>query len=160
MTKAGLIILTLIIVLITGKNECDDSRLAKLGQIKKYHKKFVENHWINAENPGNGKTPYQNKGIKWELTDYLLEDASYWSIKDIVIGYKFPKKIIKKLNLNSLRLYASVSNAYVHFAKGYRGVNPEARYTSGNYSSPLIEGYQRGAWPMERSYNFGIDINF
>ena len=101
-----------------------------------------------------------DNGIKWELTDYLLEDASYWSIKDIVIGYKFPKKIIKKLNLNSLRLYASVSNAYVHFAKGYRGINPEARYTSGDYSSPLIEGYQRGAWPMERSYNFGIDINF
>lgn len=129
-------------------------------EIKKYHKKFVENHWINAENPGDGKTPYQNNGIKWELTDYLLEDASYWSIKDIVIGYKFPKKIIKKLNLNSLRLYASVSNAYVHFAKDYHGVNPEARHTSGDYSSPLIEGYQRGAWPMERSYNFGIDINF
>lgn len=129
-------------------------------EIKKYHKKFVENHWINAENPGDGKTPYQNNGIKWELTDYLLEDASYWSIKDVVIGYKFPKKVIKKLNLNSLRLYASVSNVYVHFAKDYRGVNPEARYTSGDYSSPLIEGYQRGAWPMERSYNFGIDINF
>lgn len=116
--------------------------------------------WINAENPGDGKTPYQNNGMKWELTDYLLEDASYWSIKDIVLGYKFPKKIIKKLNLNSLRFYASVSNAYVHFAKGYRGVNPEARTTSGDYASPLIEGYQRGAWPMERSYNFGIDINF
>lgn len=129
-------------------------------EIKKYHKRFVENHWINAENPGDGKTPYQNNGMKWELTDYLLEDASYWSIKDIVIGYKFPKKIIKKLNLNSLRFYASVSNAYVHFAKGYRGVNPEARTTSGDYASPLIEGYQRGAWPMERSYNFGIDINF
>ena len=41
MTKAGLIIL-----LITGKNECDDSRLAKLGQIKKYHKKRYASYII------------------------------------------------------------------------------------------------------------------
>lgn len=129
-------------------------------EIKKYHKDFIANHWINAENPGDGKTPYQNYGIKWELTDYLLEDASFWSIKDIVLGYKFPKNLAKKLRLNSLRLYASASNVYVHFAKGYRGINPEARYTSGNYTSPLIAGYQRGSWPMERTYNFGIDINF
>jgi hypothetical protein len=99
-------------------------------------------------------------GIDPELTDYLLEDASYWSIKDIVIGYKFPKTISKKLGLNSLRLYASAQNLYIHFASNYRGINPEARYTSGNYSNPLISGYQRGGFPMERSFNFGIDINF
>lgn len=127
----------------------------------KFNKEFKDtNYWITPNNPGDGKTPYQMVGIDPELTDYLLEDASYWSIKDIVIGYKFPKTISKKLGLNSLRLYASAQNLYIHFASNYRGINPEARYTSGNYSNPLISGYQRGGFPMERSFNFGIDINF
>lgn len=129
-------------------------------EMKKYNKNFNTNHWVTPEHPGDGKTPYQTYGIKWELTDYLIEDASFWSIKDIVLGYKLPKSVIKKLHINSLRIYASVQNAYVHFAKGYRGINPEARYTSGNYTSPLISGYQRGSWPMERTYNFGLNINF
>ena len=127
----------------------------------KFNKMFKDtNYWISPDHPGNGVSPYQLYGIDPELTDYLLEDASYWSVKDIVVGYKFPKTITKKIGLNGLRLYASIQNLYVHFASNYRGVNPEARYTSGNYANPLISGYQRGSFPMERSFNFGIDINF
>lgn len=129
----------------------------------KFNKKFNNsNNWISETYKGDGITPSTNPntGLKPALTDYALEDASFWSVKDIVIGYKFPKSISKKLGLNGLRLYASAQNLYVHFASNYRGINPEARYTSGDYSNPLISGYQRGAFPMERSFNFGIDINF
>lgn len=129
----------------------------------KFNKKFNNsNNWISEVYKGDGTTPSTNPntGLKPALTDYALEDASFWSVKDIVIGYKFPKNISKKIGVNGLRLYASVQNLYVHFASNYRGINPEARYTSGDYSNPLISGYQRGAFPMERSFNFGIDINF
>jgi TonB-dependent starch-binding outer membrane protein SusC len=32
--------------------------------------------------------------------------------------------------------------------------------TSSNYGSPLIDGYQRGAYPMQRTVMVGLDINF
>lgn len=129
-------------------------------ETKKYNKNYTRNHWINAENPGDGKTPYQNVGMKWELTDYMIEDGSYWAIRDIILGYKLPKKIVKKMRFNSLRFYASAQNLYIHLAKGYRGINPEARVTTSQYASPLIDGYQRGGFPMQRTFTFGFDINF
>jgi len=42
----------------------------------------------------------------------------------------------------------------------YRGVNPEARRTSGNYNNPLIDGYQRGVYPINRTFTAGIDLSF
>ncbi|MCD8166898.1 MAG: TonB-dependent receptor [Bacteroides sp.] len=129
-------------------------------ESKRYNWKYAKNRWITAENPGDGKTPYHGEGTDMEFTDYYIEDGSYWSLRDIVLGCKLPKKAVKKLNANNVRLYGSVQNAYVHFAKSYRGVNPESRMTSGNYTSPLIDGYQRGGFPMQRTFTFGIDINF
>lgn len=129
-------------------------------ETKKYNRKYTNNQWINAENPGDGRTPYQNVGIKWEMTDYMIEDGSFWAIRDIILGYKLPKKQIKKMKINGLRFYASAQNLYYHFAKNYRGINPEARFTTNQYASPLVEGYQRGGFPMQRTFTFGIDINF
>ena len=47
-------------------------------------------------------------------------------------------------------------------ASNYKGINPEARMTSGPYSSsfPLVDGYQRGSFPLNRTYTVGLDINF
>jgi len=47
-------------------------------------------------------------------------------------------------------------------APGYKGVNPEGRKNTGPYSSafPLVDGYQRGVFPLNRTYTLGVDINF
>ena len=42
----------------------------------------------------------------------------------------------------------------------YKGINPESRMTTGNYASPLIDGYQRGGFPLTSTFTFGIDLNF
>ena len=44
----------------------------------------------------------------------------------------------------------------------YKGVNPEARNNTGPYSSafPLVDGYQRGSFPLNRTFTLGVDINF
>jgi hypothetical protein len=42
----------------------------------------------------------------------------------------------------------------------YNGINVEARNNTGVYASPLINGYQRGAFPTNRTIIFGIDLKF
>jgi hypothetical protein len=111
--------------------------------------------------PGDGRTPTYNKAsFNWMLTDYVVEDASYFTLRDINLGYTIPEIKLKKLHFSSVRLFVSGQNLYYHKAKDYRGINPEARVTSGPYSSSLIGGYQRGAFPVVKSYLIGIDINF
>lgn len=133
---------------------------ANYNESRRYNVKFNENRWISAANPGDGKTPYYTNGENWLLTDYVLEDASYASIRNVILGYTIPQKFSKKLGLSGIRIYSSVDNLLYLMGSSYRGINPEARATSSQYSSPLIDGYQRGAFPIARTYTFGLDVNF
>ncbi|ANH82881.1 SusC/RagA family TonB-linked outer membrane protein [Niabella ginsenosidivorans] len=130
-------------------------------ETKKFNKLVnTDQRWVSAMYPGDGKTPYFTNGENWMLTDYVLESASYASLRNLIIGYKFQSKTLKHIGLNGLRIYASGDNLFYIMGKGYRGINPEARVTSGLYNSPLISGYQRGAFPIMRTYTFGIDLSF
>lgn len=133
---------------------------ANYNESRKYNKNFTENRWISAAYPGDGKTPYYTNGENWLLTDYVIEDASYAALRNIIIGYSLPNKIAKKMGVNGVRLYSSIDNVLYLMGKSYRGINPEARTTSSAYASPLVSGYQRGAFPIARTYTFGLDVNF
>jgi hypothetical protein len=90
----------------------------------------------------------------------VVEDASYFALREVNIGYKFSEAKISKLKLNMLRVYFSSQNLFYHTARGYRGINPESRVTSGPYASSLITGYQRGSFPIPQTFVVGVDINF
>ncbi len=129
-------------------------------ETRKWNRPYVMNHYVSDEHPGDGRTPGYDKGIKIMKTDYGIQDASYIALRDITFGYTFSKKLIKKTGLTGLRLYSSIQNLGFWWNSSYKGINPEARYTSGAYASPLISGYQRGGFPLQRTFSFGIDINF
>jgi hypothetical protein len=59
-----------------------------------------------------------------------------------------------------MRLYFAAQNLFFKSASNFRALNPEGRATSGAYSSALIDGYQRGSFPIQKTFVFGIDINF
>ncbi|RYZ24530.1 MAG: TonB-dependent receptor [Chitinophagaceae bacterium] len=134
---------------------------AGYNETKRVNANYIANRWISPNNPGDGRTPYStNGGVSWVATDYMVEDASYWALREVIIGCAVPTKWTKAIRLNSARVYFTAQNLYYHFAKGYRGINPEARMTSGVYNDPQIDGYQRGAFPLSKSFQFGLDINF
>ena len=124
------------------------------------NRNYNANRWISPEHPGDGKTPYEDVGFNWLLTDYVVEDASYFALRDVNLGYTLPQSFCSKIGLSSLRLYTSGQNLYFHSAKSYRGINPEGRSNSGPYASAIVGGYQRGSFPIPKTIVFGIDINF
>jgi TonB-linked SusC/RagA family outer membrane protein len=121
---------------------------------------YNENRWVSAMFPGDGKTPFSTLGYNWMLTDYVIEDASYLSLREVNLGYTLPASIVKQTKLNGLRFYVSTQNIFFHTAKSYRALNPEGRFSNGPYSSVLIDGYQRGSFPIPKTILVGIDINF
>lgn len=121
---------------------------------------YSQNRWVSAANPGDSKTPFSTNGYNWMLTDYVIEDGSYFALREVNLGYTLPTASIKKLKISSMRFYLSAQNLYFHTAKGYRSLNPEGRFNNGAYSSVLVDGYQRGAFPIPQTITAGIDINF
>jgi TonB-dependent starch-binding outer membrane protein SusC len=125
---------------------------------------YTNNRYISPMFPGDGKTVYSNttSGSDLLLTDYAIQDGSYAALRDFTLGYTVPNKIVKILGLSHFRGYFSAQNLVYLMAPGYKGVNPEARRTSGQYSSafPLVDGYQRGVFPLNRTFTLGVEINF
>jgi len=125
---------------------------------------YTNNRYVSPMFPGDGKTVYSNttSGSDLLLTDYAIQDGSYAALRDFTLGYTVPIKIVKMLGLSQFRGYFSAQNLVYLMAPGYKGVNPEARKNSGPYSSafPLVDGYQRGVFPLNRTFTLGVEINF
>ena len=85
----------------------------------------------------------------------FIEDGSYLRIKNVNLGYSFKKEWIKKLKLESLRVYVTAQNLYTF--THYSGLDPEVNY-AGNDNK--IIGVDFFTYPQARSYNFGINIKF
>jgi TonB-linked SusC/RagA family outer membrane protein len=129
-------------------------------ETRRYNKRYTANRWISPMFPGDGKTVYSTVGLNPMWTDYVIEDASFYALREIIAGFTLPDKLVKKTKLGSLRIYFSAQNLFFHNADGYRGINIEGRFNSGPYVTPLVDGYQRGSFPIAKTYTLGIDLNF
>ena len=101
-------------------------------------------HYGDYPFPNNGGT---NAGVglqkdRWDEAKSIV-DASYVKVKNITLGFTFPKNIINKIGCNHLRLYATVTNPFV-FTK-YKGFDPEWADAAAKNDGPSTITYQIGA---------------
>ena len=74
---------------------------------------------------------------------YQIVDGSYWKVKNIALGYTFPKSLLKNTFIKSLRLYINITNPFV-FSKEYKGFDPEWCGASLSDGGPSTVTYQFG----------------
>ncbi|WP_428228802.1 SusC/RagA family TonB-linked outer membrane protein [Flavobacterium sp.] len=87
------------------------------------------------------------------FSDYYVEDASYFRIQNIQLGYTLNPQISQKAGITKLRLYTGVNNLYT-FTK-YKGFDPGA-----SNGAPIGGGIDYGFYPIPRTYLLGLNINF
>lgn len=129
-------------------------------ETTRWNKAYTKNHWISADHPGDGKTPFWKNGYNLCLTDYPIENGSYACLRNFTVGYTMPAAAARKLHLSTVRFYLSGQNLLYFWGGSYRGINPESRMTTGVYSSAMISGYQRGGFPLTSTISAGFDITF
>lgn len=86
-----------------------------------------------------------NSGQQW-YSDYFLENASFFRLDDINLGYTFRAVGLWK---SDIRLAIAMQNVFV--LTGYSGMDPET--TSEN-------GIDNAMWPRPRTYSLRLNINF
>ena len=91
------------------------------------------------------------------LTDEVVQDAKYFSLRNVNIGYKLPTDLISKVGLTGVRVYASAQNLFYITADEYTGFNPE--YID-NDNNPRQYGSQRAGSPLFRTITFGLNVDF
>jgi TonB-linked SusC/RagA family outer membrane protein len=117
------------------------------GDFGKNWHKDVYARWT----PGNTgtNTPRLSTGDKniAALSDRFLSGASYFSLKNVTLGYTFPKSIIDKINIRSLRLYLSGDNLWLASAR--KGFDPRQSFSGTTYI---------GVYSALRTLSFGVSI--
>lgn len=114
---------------------------------------FYDNRWT-ASNP-NGSVPRAGATNmdKYQISDALVYDGSFFKIKQIQLGYTFPKNWMKKLCVGNLRIYGSLDDFFT-FTK-YPGFDPEA---AANSTSGM--GIDKGSYPCSKKVVLGFNIEF
>ena len=97
---------------------------------------------------------YDNEIGDAYIHSWAVEDGSYLKLSNITLGYTFPRKMLSKIGISKLRLYATGSNLLT-WTK-YTGFDPEVS----TMGSGLTPGVDFGAYPKSRSFVFGINLAF
>ncbi len=91
----------------------------------------------NASNPNN------------IMSSFWVKSGAYCRLKNIVLGYTIPKKIVRKATLSNVRVYASAQNIFTLNNKFYQGFDPENSIGSG-----------ASCYPLNKTFIFGLNVEF
>ena len=109
---------------------------------------IADNHWSDDNPDPNAfwprmsvaSVPNNEKPSTW-----WLRDGSFLRLKSVELGYSLPSKLMKKINVEKARFYASGTNLFV--ISKFKLWDPEM-------------GGQGLGYPPQQIINFGLNVNF
>lgn len=91
---------------------------------------------------------YGDPNQNCRVSDRFIENGSYLRVKNIMLAYSFPSKMLQKINVHGLRLALICEN--VATISKYSGFDPEVS----------INGIDSSRYPIPRTYSVGLNLNF
>lgn len=87
---------------------------------------------------------------------HWVANGAYLRGNLIQLGYTFGPQLLKKLRVSSLRINASVNNAFLISSSDFKGYDPEGSSNSNRFGQNVFF-YQ---YPSTRTFSFGANISF
>ncbi len=117
-------------------------------------KKAIERAWTAGSgiNDVPRLTNSQNND-NYRVSDFYVEDGSYFRLKNLQIGYSLARKHCEKIRLQGLRIYVSAYNLFT--ATSYSGLDPDVSSTNDR-----TNGVDIGNYPSMRTIQLGINLKF
>lgn len=94
------------------------------------------------------KLVYENQETN-QLCDRFLTNSSYFSLRNVTVGYSLPSSVIKKLGAEKLRIYLTGDNIW--FSSKRKGMDP--RYSFTGYNNIM-------SYSALSTYSVGISLTF
>jgi TonB-linked SusC/RagA family outer membrane protein len=139
-----------LMVLFSGQAQVSQYVLPEAGSIGNFYSSWADNRF-SASNP-NGTYPRVTdrasnaiSGGQYNNT-FWLNNASFFRLKNVELGYNFNSAFLSKIKLGGLRVYASAFNLFtITKVKDY---DPEGTSGSGQF------------YPQQRIINLGVNVKF
>ncbi|MFD1315103.1 SusC/RagA family TonB-linked outer membrane protein [Namhaeicola litoreus] len=126
-------------------------------EIRNMGDQYLFNHFGSSQDFDPNTTPDQGFIKEKIFTNDIVQDASYIALRNVNIGFNFPKDWTSRGNVfTNARIYAAGQNLMYLTADDYTGFNPE----SIDNTSPTAYGYQRAGSPIFRTISIGLNLDF
>ncbi len=130
-------------------------------EVKNIGDQYFATHWQGAttspqEVVDAGIIPDASFLQERVLTDDVVQSASYFSLRNINLGYTLPDDITERIGLSKLRVYATAQNLLYITSSEYNGFNPEFV----DDDTPTQYGAQRAGTPIFKTISFGLNVDF
>jgi len=135
-----------------GNMVMNRTRMDLLGQNFTNNSKEILGRWKSQAEPGDGWTP-----ILWasggnfvnnsdQASTRWVEKGDYFKLSTLTLGYSFPKDLIRRINIESLRVF--VQGQEMFMVSKYKGIDPEMESGGVDYNGT----------PRQRVITFGINL--
>ena len=84
----------------------------------------------------------------------VVEDASFLRLRNVILGYTLPRKVLRKMNFDTMRFYISGENLWT--LTKYSGPDPEVS----TRNSVLTPGFDWSAYPRALGVTAGLSLTF
>ena len=114
-----------------------------------------QNHHYNAWTPERHESGAEisapalslMKGSSQIGNDFYIVNRKFLRLKNVEVGYKFPKKMTEKIGMSNLRVYMNCNNLWTWHDMRYDFIDPEQNTT-------------QDVLPLQRIVNVGITASF
>lgn len=146
-------------VLLQGQGQAKQLVLPQQGNAITPPTWLFDNRWTPTNVNGTYPASFdRNDPINNRYSDFWLRDATFLRLKNVEVSYTFPKAVVSRLKLQSLRVFVNGSNLLV-FSK-IKDYDPElsdvtATLKRGNGLNAVTGSY----YPQTRILNAGINVS-
>jgi TonB-linked SusC/RagA family outer membrane protein len=112
------------------------------------------NYW---KNPGDVVSNPRPTGRSFS-SDRWLQKSDYLRLRNLQVGYTFPKSILSKVKVQELRLFAQAQNLFT-FRPQFKG-DPEQGESGTETSTPQVGEIALFGYPNAVGVTFGVNIQF
>ena len=118
--------------------------------------KTILNRWT-----GEGSTnvypkfEFTSANENYRVSNLWVEDASFLRARNVQLGYTLPNRLTSKIFVSRFRIYVQAENLFT--LTRYSGCDPEV--TGGNGFGTEL-GIDRGVYPQNRTFTFGLNLTF
>ncbi|MCB0527616.1 MAG: TonB-dependent receptor [Lewinellaceae bacterium] len=136
---------------VSGNKVVNAKALSRFA-VYNWEESFYDGRWTGAGTT-NEKPRITNGGHNYRMSDYWVEDGSFFRMRSLAIGYSLPRMVISKIGLSRFRIYASGTNLWTK--QQYSGYSPEFPG-----SSVFTSGIDYNPYPISKTYLLGFDVSF
>lgn len=117
-------------------------------------KEYYANTWSPENTNARFGKPMPNPyNMGYETNNRMIYDASFLRMKNVTLSYQIPQSFVKKCHLSNAALFITATNLFT--ISSWPGRDPET-VTAG----VAQRGENMDAYPLGRTFSFGVNLNF